>query len=69
MPPNIIAALKLWKLVHIDLIGTYSNSIIQHHPGGTIINKDVILTCRIIIYPATGLFRVVEVSCFDLANV
>ena len=29
MPPKNIAELKPWDLVHVDLIGPYSKSIIQ----------------------------------------
>ena len=63
--PNIIAALKPWKLVHIYLIITYAKSIRQHHPGGLMIKKDMSLTCMKIIDPTTGWFKIFKVPCFD----
>ena len=66
LPPNIMAALKPWNLVHIDLIIPYAKSIWQHHPGGLIIKKDMSLTCMKIIDPTTGWFKIVKVPCFDL---
>ena len=51
-----IAELKLWDLVHLDLIGTYSKSIVQHQPGGAIIWKNSSLTCMATIDSATGWF-------------
>ena len=41
--PNHIAELKPWYLVHVDMIDTYSKSIIQQHSGGAIIWKNVSL--------------------------
>ena len=55
--------------MHINLIGPYSDSIRKHYPGGLIIKKDVILTCMIMINPATGWFKLSEVPCFDLNEV
>ena len=67
--PKIFAALKLWYLVRIYLICTYSNSIIQQHPGGKIIKKDVSLACITMIDHATGWFEIVKIPCFDLDDV
>ena len=39
--------------MHVDLIGPYSKSIIQHHTGGAIIQNDDSLTCMTMIEPAT----------------
>ena len=44
LPPKIIAELRPWDLVHVDLIGPYSKSIIQHHTGGAMIKNHVSLT-------------------------
>ena len=69
LPPKVIAALKPWNLVHIDLIGPYPKSIRQQHTGGTIIKKDVRLTYMTMIDPATGWFDIFKVPCFDLNEV
>ena len=61
LPPKIIAALKPWNYVHIDLIGTYYNSIRQHQTGSSIIQKDVRLTCMKIIDTVT-----VRLNCFEI---
>ena len=61
IPPKIIAALKPWNSVHIDLIGPYSKSIIKHHPDGTIIKKYYSLNCMKINDTTTGSFEIVEV--------
>ena len=66
LPPNIISALKLCNSVHIYLIGPYAKSIKQQQPGGSIIQKDVSLTCMIIIDPATGWFKTIGVPCFEI---
>ena len=44
LPQNIIAELKLWNSLHNDIIGPHYRPIIQHHPGGAIIKRDVSLT-------------------------
>ena len=44
LPPKIIAELKPWDSVHVDLIGPYSKSIRQQHPGGAIIVNNFSLT-------------------------
>ena len=55
LPSKNIAEIKPWNTVHVDLIGPYSKSIRQQQPGGTIIQKNAILTCMMIINPATAL--------------
>ena len=57
LPPKIIEELKQWDLVHIDLIGPYSKSILQNHPDRVIIKKDVSLTYKTMIDPDTGWFE------------
>ena len=52
--PKNAAELKLFYLVHVDLMGPYTNSIIQHQPGGATIKNDCSLTCTTIIGPAVG---------------
>ena len=69
LPPNIIESLKPLNLVHINLIGPYSKSIIKQKPGGAIIKKYLILAYITIIGPATGWFKIVKVPWFDLDEV
>ena len=69
LPPNNIAELKLCDLVHVDLISTYSKSIIKQQPGGAIIQKNVSLTCMKMIYPAKGWSEIVDIPMFDLDEV
>ena len=52
MTPNIIAALKPWNFMNINLIVPYSKSIIQQQPGGAIINIYLSLTYITIIDPS-----------------
>ena len=69
MPPNNIAELKTWDSVHVDLIVPYIKSLRQQHPGGSVIQKNSILTCMMMIDPATGWFKIVEIPTFDLEDV
>ena len=69
MPPKNIAELKPWDSVHVDLIGSYINSIRQQQPSGTVIRKNASLTCMKIIDPATGWFEIVKIPMFDLDEV
>ena len=55
--------------MHVDLIDPYRKSTIQQHPGGSIIRKNVSLTCMMIIDPATGWFKIVQIPTFDLEEV
>ena len=57
LPTNIVASLKPWILVHINLIGPYSKSIIQQQPYIAIIQKYMSLACMTMIDPATGWFK------------
>ena len=69
LPPKNIAELKPLYLVHVDLMGTYSKSIIQHHPGVSIIQNKYSLTCMTMIDPATGWFKIVKIPMFDFGEV
>ena len=69
LPPNNIAELKHWNKVHVYLIGTYSNSIRQQQPGGTVIRNNASLTCMTIIDPAKGWFEISKIPMFDLEEV
>ena len=69
MPPKNIAELKPWDLVHVDLIGTYNNSIRQQQPCGTVISSNYSLTFVTMIDPATGWLYIVEIPTFDLNEV
>ena len=55
--PKIIAALKLWNLVHIFLIAPYSKSIRNNHPDGVITKNYMRLNCMTMIDSATGWFE------------
>ena len=69
MPPKNIVELKPCYTVHVDLLGPYSKSIRQHHPGGTVIRKNTSLTCMPMIELAPGWFDIVEITTFDLEEV
>ena len=56
-------------MVHVNLIGPYSKSIRQHHPGSYNINNNVSLTCMTILGLATGCSDIVEVPKYDLGEV
>ena len=55
--------------MHLDLIGPYIRSKIQHQPGGAIIKNNVSLTCMTMVDPATSSFKTVKVPMFDLNEV
>ena len=69
LPLNNIVELKPWDLVHVDLIGPYSKSIIQQQPGGSVIRNNASLTCMLVIDPATGWFDISKIPMFDLEEV
>ena len=69
LPPKNISNLKLWYLVHVDLINPYSNSIRQHQPGGAIIKDNVSLACMITIDPATDWFEIFKIPTYNLDEV
>ena len=66
LPPNNITEIKPWDLVHLDLIGPYSKSIRQHHPGGAIIWKNTSLNCMAMIDPTTVWFEIFEIPMLNL---
>ena len=69
LPPKNIAELKLWDLVHVDLIGPYIKSIRQNQIGITVIHNNSSLNCMTMIGPATGWFEIVEIPIFNLDEV
>ena len=69
LPPKNIAELKPWDTLHVYLIGPYSKSIRQQHPGGTAIFNNSSLTCMKMIDLDTGWFDTVEIPKFDLKEV
>ena len=69
MPPKNFAELTLWDLVHVDLIGPYSKSIIKQQLGGAIINNNVSLTCMTIINPPMGWFEIIKIPTYNLNEV
>ena len=68
-PPNNTAELKPWDSVHVDLIGPYSKSIRQQHPGRSVIQNNSSLTYMTMVDPATGWFEIVNIPMFDLEKV
>ena len=66
LSPKNIEELKPGDTVHVDLIGPYNKSIIQHQSGSTFILNNASLTCMAMIYPATGWFEILEIPKFDL---
>ena len=69
LQPKNIAELKSWDLVHVYLIGSYSNFIIQQQTGGAITSNNVSLTCMTMINPATGWFEIIEITGYKLNKV
>ena len=64
-----VAELKMWDLVDIELIDQFSKSIIQQHPGGTIIWNNASINCMMMIEPFTGWSITVHTLVFNLNNV
>ena len=69
LPPKNIAELKPWYTVHLDLIGPYSKSIRQQHPGGAIIKNNFSLAFMTMIDPYMGWFEIFKVPTFYLYEV
>ena len=69
LSPKNIAEIKPWDMVHVDLLGSYTKSIRQHKPGGTVIHKNASTTCMKMIDPSLGWFEFVEIPTFDLKEV
>ena len=61
LPPKNIVKKNSWDLVHVELMGPYSKSIIQHNPSGSIIINNVSITCMTIFYPGTGWFQIFKI--------
>ena len=57
---NIIASLKPWDSLYIDLIGTYYYKIINCQSGGVITKKGMSLACMPIINPVSVWFDISE---------
>ena len=56
-------------MVHVDLLGPYGKPIRKNHSGRSIIKNNVSLTYMTIIDLATGWFKIVEISTFNLDEV
>ena len=69
LPPKNIAKLKLWHMVHIDLIGPYTKNVKQHQPDNIIKDIDLQLCYMTFIDPATGWFEITEVPYYDTEEV
>ena len=69
LPPNNAAEIKLWYMVHVDLILPYSKSIRQQEKVGCNINNDVSLTCMTMIDTNMDWFKISKVLKFDLDGI
>ena len=69
LPPNKISEVKMWYMVHVDLIVPYSKSIRKQQLGGAIIRNIVSLTCMTMINPISSWFGIFEVTAYDLDEV
>ena len=56
-------------MVHVDLIGPYSKSIIQQHLCGAIFNNNFSLAFMTIIDLTTDWFEIIEMPTYDLDEV
>ena len=62
LPPKIIAELKPWDSVHVDLIGTSIKKVYKTTSAmQAIIKNNVSLTCMTMIDPVTGWFKFFEI--------
>ena len=52
--------------MYIYLIDPLNKSIINSHPGGYKLQKDIRLTCITMLYPAAGWFKIYKVTFLDL---
>ena len=64
LPPNDIVELKSWDTVHVHMIDTYSESIIQHQPSGTIIDNNLSPTRMQMIDHDTGWFGIIRMPTY-----
>ena len=69
MPARSVGELIPWQTVHTDLIGPYSITAKQFQTDGSIVDKELSLTCMTIIDPVTGWFEIVEVPSYIVADV
>ena len=69
LPPKNIAGLKLWDMVHVELIGLYSKSIRQQQPVVDIINNDVSLTSMTMIDPTMVWFEIIKFTTYGIYEV
>ena len=69
LPARNVGELIPWRTVHIDLISPYSITAKQFQTDGTIVDKELSLTCMTMIDPVTGWFKIVEVPSFIVDDV
>ena len=69
LTPKNISEIKPWDLLYVELIGPYSKSIRQHHPGGAIIKNNFSITCMTMIKPTMGWFEIVKILTYNLDEV
>ena len=69
LPAQSVGELIPWQTVHTDLIGPYSITAKQFQTDGSIIDKELSLTCMTMIDPVTGWFKIIEVRSYIVADV
>lgn len=70
LPSKIIGDLIPWYTVHTDLIRpSYTLTVKQYQPDGTIITKELSLTCMTLLDLATGWFEIIQVPRFNIDDV
>ena len=69
LPARSVGELVPWQTVHTDLIGPYSITAKQFQTDGSIVDKELSLTCMTMIDPVTGWFEIVEVPSYIVDDV
>ena len=69
LPARSVGELVPWHTVHTDLIGPYSITAKQFHTDGSIVERELSLTCMTMIDPVTGWFEIVEVPSYIVDDV
>ena len=69
LPARSVGELVPWHTVHTDLIGPYSITAKQFHTDGSIVERELSLTCMTMIDPITGWFEIVEVPSYIVDDI
>ena len=69
LPARSVGELIPWQTVHTDLIGPYSITAKQFQTDGTIVEKELSLTCMTMIDPVTGWFEIVEIPSYIVVDI